>query len=70
MTDTYEYPPKYEKVSEWLRFDKTLKTVSISQIETKFNIRYNQSRLIVHALIRAGVIESTSDNQGQYTIFR
>ena len=55
--------PKYEKIKAWA-WEQDFITHTL--LQSKFNLRYQDSRKIIHALIAEGVILADSDYQGKY----
>jgi len=63
---SYVYPPHFEDIKAWTR---TQKFVTFTILQTRWNLTYGRSVLVLEALQRDLVIMPHSDNQGRYEVY-
>jgi len=55
---TYLYPPRYAEIATYV---KTLTVISHTILQCKYNMRYGESRAIIHALQHDELISANYD---------
>ena len=55
---SYIYPPRYAEIATYV---KTIKVISHTMLQCKYNIRYNESRELIHALQHDELISENYD---------
>ncbi len=63
---SYVYPPHFEDIKAWTRAQKF---VTFTLLQTRWNLTYGRSILVLQALQRELVIEPQSDNLGRYAVY-
>jgi ribosomal protein S25 len=63
---TFTYPAHYEQIKEWVR---TQGFITVSLLETHFNLNYAHAKAIIAALHRDGLIPLQSDRRGHFEVW-
>jgi ribosomal protein S25 len=66
LRSPFVYPPHYDKIKEWVMEQEF---ITISLLETKWNLPYARAKLIIAALHRDGLIPLQSDRRGHFEVW-